>query len=384
MKEIRTSAALLAVCAALAGGPACAGEGKWKQRWTLDGDLGYDSNVFKLSPSSKRKLDSGKASYETSGRFKDMESAGDLIFSPAAKLEAGNKKLRLGFGADLRLYSFNPAASYLGLDFSARRRFSKRSSAVFRSELVPDRYQRNFLADATDMTGHVGSSERVYKAASYSQWDNSLEYRYRFWKRKNGRVGLTGGLLAGHTSRRYNSAFKGRNRDVLRGEASARFALLKGWKAGLAYGYKVSDSPVTREVLVLDEAAFGLDLNANADATETNIRTVQPVDRSFRAGTLSVGTSFSAGERTELSLSYKRMTRSYTSDQPLDPDHRDREDARSVFRAGLRHRVRKGLHFTAAYERVRQDTDRKSDPASTGEVEDYTVDRLKAGVTYRF
>ena len=240
------------------------------------------------------------------------------------------------------------------------------------------------MSDATDLTGHVSASERVYKAGKYSQWANSLEYRYRFLKRKDGRVGVTGGLLLGYTSRRYDSPFKGRDRDVLRGEASARFALLKGWNARLAYGYKVSDSPVTREVQVLDEADFGLDLNANADPTETNIRTVQAVDRSFKSGTLSVGTKFSAGEATELSLSYKSMRRSYTSGQALDPDHVDREDKRGTFRAGLDRRVRKNLHFIAVFESVRQDTNRKGDPESAGEVEDYAADRVKAGITYKF
>jgi hypothetical protein len=385
MKKIRTfAAALLAACAASSWGPAHAGDGKWKTGLTFDGDAGYDSNVFKLSSSGKTKLDSGNPSYKTSGRFKDMESNGDLILTPALKLETGNKALQLGFGADYRLYTLNPALSHLSLDFSADKRFTKRSSAVFRSGLVPRRYQRNFMTDATDTTGHVSASERIYKAADYSQWANSLEYRYRFWKRKDGRVGVTGGLLAGYTSRRYNSSFKGRDRNVLRGEASARFALLKGWRARLAYDYRVSDSPVTREVLVLDEAAFGLDLNGNAAATDTNIRTVQPVDRSFKSGTISVGTSFSAGAHTELSLSYKRMARSYTSSQALDPDHRDREDKRSTLRAGLDHRISKGFHFNAAIESVRQDTNRKGDPASTGEVADYASDRVTAGVSYKF
>jgi len=384
MKNINYLAgALLAVFSALPAGAAEEG-GSWKYRWIFDGDLAYDSNVFKLSPSSKRKLDGTNPSYKTSGRFKNMESNGDLILSPALKLETGDKRLRLGFGADLRLYAANPALSHLGLEFSADKRLSKRASAVFTSEFVPRRFQRNFMSDATDLTGHVGASERVYKAARYSQWANSLEYRYRFWKRKDGRVGVTGGLLLGHTARRYASPFKGRDRDVLRGEASARFDLLKGWRARLAYGYKVSDSPLKREVMVLDEAAFGLDLNANADPTETNIRTVQAVDRSFKAGTLSVGTTFSAGEDTELSLSYKSMRRSYTSGQAVDPDYKDREDKRGTFSAGLDRRVRKNLHFIAAFESVRQDTNRKGDPQSTGEVEDYAATRLKAGITYKF
>lgn len=385
MKKIRVlTAALLAACAAFPAGPARAGDGKWKTGLTFDGDAGYDSNVFKLSSSGKTKLDSGNPSYKTSGRFKDMESNGDLILNPALKLETGNKRLRLGFGADYRLYALNPALSHASLDFSADKRFSKRSSVILKSDLVPRRYQRNFLYDAADTTGHVSASERIYRAADYSQWANSLEYRYRFWKRKGGRIGVTGGLLAGYTTRSYNSAFKGRDRDVLRGEASLRFALRKGWKARLAYGYKVADSPVTREVLVLDEAAYGLDLNGNADATETNIRTVQPVDRSFKAGTLSVGTSFSAGEHTELSLSYRRMARSYTSSQALDPDHRDREDKRTVLRAGLDHRISKGFHFTASIESARQDTNRKGDPASTGEIADYASDRVSAGIKYKF
>ena len=194
MKNIVSlAAALLLACgAAWAQEDAADGggkNGKWKTRWELAGDLGYNGNVFKLSPSSKKKLELVSPAYQASGRFKDMESVDDMIISPSFGVKTGDSKdLLLGLKADYNKYLRNPELGYLRLDFSAGKKFSKRSSVVLRSKLLPDRFQRNYLADATDLTGHVSPSERIYKAASYTQWLNSLEYKYRFIKQKNIRL----------------------------------------------------------------------------------------------------------------------------------------------------------------------------------------------------
>ena len=358
---------------------------KWKTKWELAGDVGHNSNVFKLSPSGKSKLELNSPAYKTSGRFKDMESVDDYIISPSLGVKTGNKKdLLLGLGADYNKYLQNPKLSYLRLDFSAGKRLSKRSNAVFKSDLLPDRFQRNYLADATDLTGHVSPAERIYKAASYTQWLNSLAYKYRFIKQKKGRAGVAGSLLAGYGTRKYNDPFKGRDRNVLRAEAAAHFALTKDWNVKLAYDHRSVDSPVKREVLILDEALFNLDLNNNGFATDTNIRTVQPVDRSFKSGTWALSTRFSASKAVDFAASYKSMSRDYSSSQALDPDHKDRVDKRRTFRGEMDYLIRKGLHFTAAYEHVRQDTNKKGDPASTGEVLDYSVDKVTVGLAYRF
>jgi len=88
----------------LSGSVAEAGGWKWKGEAATG--FAYDTNVYKLSSTQSTRLDARKSSDKISGRFKDMDSVDDFIFTPRVKASLKGPGL---LGRDI---VFRPSIAY--------------------------------------------------------------------------------------------------------------------------------------------------------------------------------------------------------------------------------------------------------------------------------
>lgn len=391
-----TGAALFAICFGNAVEEAHASSKprskryQWQIKLDAQGELEHNSNVFRLSPAQEGKIKLDLPGDQVSGRFKDMESVSDLIFSPSLAFKAlirrslFGRKLSLRAGVRYHQYRQNPKMSYANVGLSIQQEISKRSKLRFRSEYIPSRFRKNYLAEAIDDTGQVTRDERIYREGVYREWDVALDYKHRFLKRKKGKLGLTGDILVGYTLRRYDAPFEGRDKEALRGRLLVDLDLTKWWKADVEFTYESVDRPVGQEVLILDEPDFLVDFSGDGDQLDIDIRTVQRIDRSYVIQRIEVSTQFDLTKSLDFSAGYERFMRDYSSREPIDPIHIDREDRRDAIKLELDYRVWRGLNFKASYKQVIQKTNRSGDPGSLGEITDYKAMVFSGGLVYRF
>src|SRR5512139_3828131 len=80
--------------------PNIAASSDWKWKGELEASLRYDSNIFRLSPSQVTALETPSAADAANGRFLDMKSPDDVIFSPVFSLALEGPGVR---GKDLEI-----------------------------------------------------------------------------------------------------------------------------------------------------------------------------------------------------------------------------------------------------------------------------------------
>ncbi len=356
----------------------------WKAAFHVTGDFRYDDNPFLLSDRQKTSLETAGPNEQISGRFRDMENVSDFIFAPKMNLTAegpgiAGRKSVLRAEAGYNRYFRNGRRSHFNIELSAAQAVSKNGRARVGFEYLPSYFQKNYLADATNLTGSVLPSERVYRPGNYNEWDLTVDYRYRV---AGGKTDLVGRM--GYLRRRYDAPFLGRDRNAPHAGVGFAANLAHRWEIDFDYDFAASDSPRVAEVLILDEPDFGLDFNGNGNTTDLNIRTVQLVDRTFTQQQFRVLSRIGLLERTELELSYQRRNRHFSSHEPLDIAHNGRTENRDTIDVNIAARIAHGMHFSTGYTYALQNSNRSGDLAFLGETADFRRNRFHAGLTYRF
>lgn len=367
-------------------------ERPWKATARLQGEFRYDDNPFLLTAGRKRGLEQPSAADSQSGWFRDMESATDLVPVPA--LELGLE----GPGVLGRTLAIEAKAAYEANLENARRRHAELGLRIaqslsrggrlrFGADWRPSYFHKNYLEDAIDFTGDVDASERRYAAGASNEVDLSLNYRHRLVKSGKRRpLGVTGELAVGYFDRTYDAPFAGRSRRGPGAGVALALDLGRRWEIKFEYSYASLDADETREVLILDENAFGgvRDFNGNGSFSDDSARAFELVDRSRREQELGVSVQGELTGAVTVELGYGRRWRDFTSTESFDVANRGRDDTLDEFAANLDLRLASGLHLTLAGRRVVQDTNRAGDPGSTGEVTDYARHVASAGLRYRF
>src|SRR5260370_21519419 len=156
----------------------------WKGAVKVEAKGRYDSNTFLLADRQKTRLQRAGPAEQISGRFNDMNSVHDYIFTPSVKFLAegpgvGGRRLGLQAGVNYDMYFLNPRRRHFNIEVAAEQNTSRNGRARAKFEYTPSYYYRNYLADATNYTSSVLPSERVYKPDVYSEWDVTADYRYR-------------------------------------------------------------------------------------------------------------------------------------------------------------------------------------------------------------
>ena len=372
--------AVLMATAAVAQAPAL----PWRPTVRLETEVRYDNNPFLLDTLHKQRLAAPSSGDSVSGRFRDMSRATDVIPVPA--LQAGLEGAGLGrralavtatvaYEANLQNTSRRHAELEFRVDQSLRRGGGLRFTADWR----PSYFHKNYLADATDVDAdsNISSSERRYAAGTSHEVDLALRYRRRVLKT------LTADVQVGYLARRYDAPFSGRSRNGP--DAGGRLSLQLGsaWTLDADYAVASLGADPTPAVLILDEAQFGVDFNGNLSTTDPEARAVVMVDYSRVERQLGFTLQGSIGAAT-VGVEYGRRARTFGSTQPYDEVDRGRRDVLNEVSATADVRLAAGVRLELAVHRGAQTTNRAGDPASVGEVADYTRFVASAGLRYRF
>jgi hypothetical protein len=358
----------------------------------VDGGFEYDDNPFLLSSGKKAKLESPSAGDRASGRFTDMESVSDQIVIPALVLGAkgpglGGQTLEVRgeFAYEYNLQNTRRKHADLGL--MLQHAISKAGRLRVDAGWQTNAFNKNYLADAVDLNvdGNITPDERRYRAALQRQIDLSLGYRHRLvTAAKHRRFGLVAELAATYGDKHYDAPFPGRTLTGPGAAAALAFELGRRWTLGVNYSYAKLGADRTREVLILDETDFGTDLNGNGNASDIDARTVQLVDRSRKEQHVGATLAGELGKRITATLGYDRRSRGFTSAEPFDVSNNGRDDKLNEFAAALDFRLGKALELELSGRHLKQTTNRAGDPASTGEVDDYSRNVASTALRYRF
>ncbi|MBA3853412.1 MAG: hypothetical protein C0503_03295 [Gemmatimonas sp.] len=355
----------------------------------VDGGVDYDDNVFLLPDAKKGDLQAPSASELISQRYALMESPTDVIATLRAAVSLQGDGLG---GRDL---SITPAVGYESYAQNAERRNVSLSLALaqdlrrdgrirLRAGFLPTYYARNYLSDAVDVNanGSITSAERRYARGDYSELGVELDYRYRLLRARRSRpLGAFLDIGVGYASRRHDAPFTARDftgpTAALRLELSPR----RGLDFETSYEAAFLDSPIRSQVILLDEPAFGEDLNGNGNATDLNARTVQTVDRSRAEHVIGQAMRVDLG-RTDVELSVRYRLRNFTSSQPYDVANNGRRDRRLQLGAELSRRLVKDLRLVTGVRYGSQRLNRRTDLGAEGAVDDYTQLQAQIGLRY--
>lgn len=356
----------------------------WKASVKIEGKGRYDSNIFLLSDHLETKLENAGPAEQVSGRFNDMNSVSDFIFTPSAKLMnsgtgVGGQRMAVELGAGYDIYFLNPRRRHFDFDFVVEQNISRNGRLRVKFDYLPSYFYRNYLADATNYTTSVTAAERVYKPDVYSDEDLTVDYRYRF---ADGRSWVTG--RGGYLRRRNGAPFVGHDRNEPYGGGGIDFGLTKWSRLSGDYDYASVDCPHVQEVMILNEPDFGVDFNNDGDASQMSIRTVQWVNRSHHQQLIHATTRFGYSEGSSLSFNYERRLRTFLSKEPYDIYHNGRTDTRDSLGVTFTSHPGRNLQLMAGNSYSFQNANLPNDPGITGEVNSYKRNVAFVAMTYRF
>lgn len=359
----------------------------WRTNFKLLVDAEWDDNVFKLSDSQKDGMNQKDPGDLVSGRYNDMESINDIIYSivPEVKLKTSaglfSKQLSISGILDYQYYVHNNQKSNVRLGLLIKQNISKSQKLKFLGEYTPSYFVKNYLFDATDSTGHVSSYERIYHEANYNEFGMLLTYHHKYWKWI---IDVGGDLFLGYRNRNYNDWFMGRDCELINAGILTKIKPVKWLRFYFIYYFESSISPTTTEVMILDEPDYQIDFNNDRDFADNNRRTEQTVNRSYFAQNIEFGLKLKPIKNLKLYGKLEYRFEDYKSEEPIDPNYKGRNDTKNRYAFGLDYLIIKDLHFLFKYEITNQLTNREGDPESTGEITDYEIHKTTVGVKWKF
>ncbi|MDA7936651.1 hypothetical protein N9B90_01790 [bacterium] len=345
--------------------------GNWSSK--ASAIVGHDSNVFRLSDRSVDRLKLGQPADDLSGRFRDMNEVDDAL------LDLDLAFMRKGVGLDGRdldfvfeigadLYSANSIKNSPHIEFEAIQDLAKGRELRARIGYEYGRFRRNYLYDATDLTGKVSEEERIYRSGEFNELAAAVEHRFRLWQKKKkqdsilkelGLRELECRVEAGVGRRQYDN-FANRDRDTLSAKMQIVSRVGKDWRLGLSYHGRYINTPGGTEVLVLDEDDFGVDFNGDGDATDSNRRTEQRVDRDRIDHRVAADLRWQFAKSSELRLGYELMLQDYLSNEPFDLNNNGRTDTRHMITSRIEHKVAKSVFLGARATWMDEESDRRA------------------------
>ena len=364
---------------------AAAAQSSWRPAARLGTEVRRDGNPFLLTSALHSRLGAPSAGDLVSGRFRDMESARDVIPVATAQISLtgpglAGRDLEIATDIDYEANLDNARRRHAELTFAVEQALAKSGRLRLRADWRPSYFWKNYLGDAVDLSGdgNITADERIYRAGTSREIDVTLNYRRRLKK------GVRGEVEVGYFTRGYDAPFAGRDRHGPGAGVGLSADVGPRWTVGLDYAVQSLASDVTREVMILDETEFGVDFNGVNGPTDTDARAFELVDRSRLEHNVQLSAETQLSRTVTLSLVYARRMRVFGSTQPYDVADRDRHDTRNELEAELAVRLAHGLRLTLSGATAKQTTNRAGDPGSTGEVADYTRSVFAAGLAYRF
>lgn len=359
----------------------------WKVKGEFEAGWRYDTNIFNLSSSQITSLKAPSAADIANGRYRDMVGPADHIFQPQLSLALQGhglfgKRLELKGTVSYDVYARSSRRNNFEVGLFLTQALGKRGALRISGSYLPKYFRRNYLLDGpAGPTGQVLPEDRIYAAGVYREAILGVDFEYRLLSRKRtGAFGVTLDLGASYADRVYEAAFPGRNRRTLQLQSGLVLDFRKGTELLFRYAREDADSPVTAEVLLVDEPDFGTDFNDDGDLLDHDVRIIESVDRSFKADVFAGQLSFEPSKNTKLVLRLSRMIRRYSSLQPYD-GYAGRMNKRWVARADLNQRIASHVSILAGYA---FDTQKIGHVDVTGDESDYIGHIIRAGIGFRY
>ena len=349
-----------------------------------------DDNIFRLSSNRKDDVASPSAGDLASGRFAQMGSASDVIVTMTGGLQASGpgffgRTLAVTPVVDYERYVWNPQRSNVTLGASLAQSLAHEGRMRVHASLRPSYFVKNYLSDAVDRNGDgsIAAGERIYTRGDYRESEIGFDYRHRLANASQRRP-FGAWLLArvGYLNRVFDAPHEGRDLSGPSAGVTLRLELSRGVEAEGSYDVEPLTGLPSSQVLLLDESVFQQDFNRNGRLTDTNVRVLTTVDRSRTGHTLGGALRFGLGRRNDLTVSYDRRWRTYSSVQPLDVAYNGRRDWRDRFGAELTARLSREVRLKMGGGYLKQRLNHESDPGGTGEIDDYSKFQGHIGLTF--
>jgi hypothetical protein len=373
------------------GGPAIS-KGRWRVSPAVTTETEYDNNVFLLAPNKRDDVDAPSGPDVTSRRYAGMKSASDVVTTARGQLAIkgsgiGGEPLRITPSVSYEFYALNSERRNTTLQIALEQELLRGARAAFRARMTPSYFKRNYLADAVDAdgSGSITPEERVYAPAVYRESELSAAYQFRLDKStKKSPFGAKLELKGGYYSRVHEAPFAARDIGGPTAGMELSLDLTRRVALDLDYGFEALSASPTREVMLLDEAAFGRDFNGDGSTNDIDARANELADHSRREHSLGGTLRFDLPRRTTLALGYAHVRRRNTSSQAYDVSNNGRRTSRNDFGAELGIRLTRGIRLTAGAETSGQSLNRTSDVVGTVDETDYTRQRANLRLSYEF
>jgi len=317
----------------------------------------YNDNIFSLSGSQESTYYENNPEDNTSGRFEDMNSLSDNIFSPEFGM---GYKINNPFGGRLELSSQvifnyfveNENKSYPEFGLNIKQTVSEYTEIRLETSYIYGFFNKNYLSDITDLAGpNVGRDERIYSAGIYDEFEVTADYRYSF-DLKGKDMFFTELRLKpylGFNFRKYNSDFENRDRDVLFSGLSIDLEMLKVIELSAGYEYELISSPGNEELILFDEIEYGSDVNGDF-SIRANAPLFTEIDRSADRHKFEIGTKIGLFKDLELDMGYGYTQTIYSSDNELDLSHYEQTENSWQTEASLKYKFSKFLNCEIGYQ----------------------------------
>ncbi|MDH4227087.1 MAG: hypothetical protein OEV59_04955 [Deltaproteobacteria bacterium] len=350
----------------------------WKGSLVLGVELTKESNIYNLTSKAADDLDINAPNDVASGRFKNMESVDDLIFSPsifAIFKTPGDSDIEIRPRLTYHMFTDNSEKSHPVFDIKVKKGFSGDKFLALETEYMTNVFKKNYLADAVDQNANnnISSSEKIYKGAYYTDTLVDIIYGQNLWKTmKTDGIGpifekISADVLLGVEYKEYDAPFAARSEDVLKIGAGVKFDFKGNISVRGAYLREQATTPVKAEIMILDETILGVDLNGVGGIAQTKAKTMQNIDRAHNDNTFSLKVDVEFPSNWNWFVKLKHSTQTYTSKEKYDFTHKDREDTLDSFGLGVEKEIIKDLRLAVEWTKISEDADRKGvqliDPA---------------------
>ncbi len=399
MKKVSFLAVLLMALGlmGLAGGNArAAGHGGWKVKADAAMGFSYDTNVFKLSSQQIVRKDQNFPKDQKSGRFKDMDSVDDFIFSPhvsATLRHAGimGRKVFITPSITYNRYVQDQEKSYFDFGLGIKQKLGRHSHVGLDVSYAPNIFRKNFLSGVLDKNGDgiisttKGNDEKFFSPAHHDDTTVVLSYGRRLWKNhgKHREVlspdALSAKVLVGYENRNFDDPFTNRTEDSFLAGLDVGLALHRHTDLTLSYRFKGISTNVAPELLIRNEPDFGVDLNGNGKTTDLRVATTQNVDRSRDQHTVGLKVSTRLRKGWYGHVKYEARFTSFNSNQPFDVIRVNRNDTRQKVGLGLKGEIARRWYLALGWTNLHNHANRSGlSITDKAEVKSYDINIYSA------
>ncbi len=291
----------------------------------------YHDNLFGLSKEQIEKFNEMDAGDIASSRFKDIDSISDYVMIPSLGARFVWKRSPLGkvsliSGLKYNFTEKNQRGRYPEGQIRLRKSNGKRDRLLLDAEITLRKFRKNYLygVDDWNMNKNVTRKERLYSAAVFDEHEARLGYEHTFLKGEHRRFsGFSAQPFLGIRKRKYNSAFSNRDFQLHFGGIQLGLGFFSRLDLNVRGQIESLKSPSGNEVFLYDETIPRIDINGDGKIKK-NAACIGVIDRSAKRKAIEIESEYRFSKRFSIHAGVKHRTEDYSSSNPLDTGHFER------------------------------------------------------------